>query len=102
MTDLETLKNKIEGLNKNHHIEILKIVKQTPNIRINENKSGIFINMAVLPATVLEQIEKYLFYVEDQENTLIPFESEKESFKNSFFVEKDETEFSTSMYSYQV
>ena len=100
--DLETLKNKIEGLNKNHHIEILKIVKQTPNIRINENKSGIFINMAVLPKPVLEEIEKYLFYVDAQENTLTTIETEKESFKNTFFVEKDEHEISSSMYSYQV
>ena len=44
---LETLKKTIETLNKYHQVEILKIL--TKNLcKINENKSGCYVNMSFL------------------------------------------------------
>lgn len=82
--DLEVLKKKIESLNKNHQIEILKIFLEN-DIKVNENKSGIFINMSFLETDILEKINKYLMYIQEQENNLNSLETQKEQFKNTYF-----------------
>ena len=44
--NLEDLAHKIQGLDKSHHIEILRLIKETnPSCSISENKNGCFINM---------------------------------------------------------
>jgi len=88
--ELETIKLAIEKMNKIHHIEILKIIKKNPSIVINENKSGVYINLTFLPENTLSDIQNYIHYIQDQENVLIPLESQKDFLKNTFFV-KDES-----------
>jgi len=83
--DLENIKNKIESMTKNHQIEILKILKSSPEVKINENKSGVFVNLTFLPDDVLAGIRNYLSYVHDQENSLLELESQKKAFKDTFF-----------------
>ena len=83
---LEYMKNKIENMSKNHQIEILKILKKNSTAKINENKSGIFINLSLLSTSVLEEIDFYLNYVHDQENSLQHLESQKKEFKDAFFM----------------
>ena len=82
--DLEFLKKKIESLSKNHKIEILKIFLEN-EIKVNENKSGIFINMSYLETDILEKIGKYLSYIQEQESNLNSLETQKEQFKNTYF-----------------
>ncbi len=84
---LEEMKHTIENMTKNHQIEILKILKKYSSIKINENKSGIFINLSFLPETCLQEIHNYLLYVHDQENLLLPLECQKNEYKNEFFSE---------------
>lgn len=98
--DLDNIKKKIELWPKNHQIEILKIIKNTSNTIINENKSGIYINMSFLSEKTLEDIIKYISYVEDQEQILTPLEVQKEGFKNTFFMEKEHRD--NSLYNYSV
>ena len=83
--DLENIKNKIESMSKNHQIEILKILKKVSSVKINENKSGIFINLTFLPEDVLSEIHEYLNYVYDQEKSLSQIETQKKEFKDAFF-----------------
>lgn len=87
--DLEMLKTKIEKMSKKHHIEILKILKQNANVKLNENKSGVYINLSFLPKETLSEIHNYINYIEDQEMTLTRMEFQKEEFKNTFFLEKE-------------
>ena len=82
--DLEFLKKKIESLSKTHQIEILKIFLEN-EIKVNENKSGIFINMCYLETDILEKIGKYLSYIQEQESNLNSLETQKEQFKNTYF-----------------
>ena len=42
---LKNIRNKIENLDKNNHIDILKILINN-NFFINENKNGVFINLS--------------------------------------------------------
>ena len=98
--EIEGLKNSIECLSKMHHIEILKIIKKNKSVKINENKSGVYINLTFLPKETMDEISQYIFYVKDQEQLLDPFEKEKDDFKNTFFVEKENKDEMPSIYSY--
>jgi hypothetical protein len=87
--ELEILKTKIEKMSKNHHIEILKILKKNGNVKLNENKSGVYVNLSFLPKDLVNELENYLNYIEDQETSLVTLENQKEEFKNTFFIEKE-------------
>ena len=87
--DLEDVKKTIESFNKNHQIEVLRIIQQCPTSIINENKNGIYINMTFLKNQTIERIREYIVYVQDQEKMLKPMECQKEDFKNTFFIEKE-------------
>jgi hypothetical protein len=82
---LEALKQKIESMDKTHHIEILKILKKNPAIKLNENKSGVFINLSFLPQDTMNGIQEYISYIQDQESSLKSMESQKETFKCAYF-----------------
>jgi hypothetical protein len=82
---LEKMKQKIEGMSKPHHIEILKILKENSSIKLNANKSGIYVNISYLDDETIEKINKYLHYIEDQESTLLTVEYQKEDFINEYF-----------------
>jgi len=63
----------------------LRILKKNPAIKLNENKSGIFVNISFLPSDSIEEIDKYVKYVGDQESELNLLENQKQEFKNTFF-----------------
>ena len=86
--DLETMKRTIEQWPKNHQLEILKIIKQNTST-INENKSGIYVNMSFLTDKTLDEMRGYINYVKDQETLLSPLENQMEGFKSSFFSNKE-------------
>ena len=90
--ELEMLKLKIEKMDKKHHIEILKILKRFSNVKLNENKSGVYINLVFLPSEPLEEIQKYLSYIDQQENSIMTLETQKEEYKNTYFSEKQNKE----------
>jgi hypothetical protein len=93
---LESMKHYVEGMNKNHHIEILKILQTDPSIKLNENKSGIYINLSCLNPAIFTQIEEYLNYIRDQEQSLSSLETQKRDYINTFFREKDNKDICTS------
>lgn len=82
---LEYIKNKIEGMTKNHQLEILKILKKNPTVKLNENKSGVYINLSFLPKDTMDELLYYLDYIHLQENSLEKLELQKTAFKNDFF-----------------
>jgi hypothetical protein len=82
---LNSIKDKIERMSKINQIEILKILKKHQNIKLNENKSGIFVNLSFLSKEIIEEIDKYVNYVNDQEIDINTIETQKQEFKNTFF-----------------
>lgn len=86
---LTELKNHIESLEKHHQVEILKILSKNM-CKINENKSGVFVNMTFLEQSILNEIQDYLNYMKEQEENLITTEYQKQEFINSYFVEKED------------
>lgn len=84
---LETIKSRIESMDKTHHIEILKLLKKYPQIKLNENKSGVYINLTFLPKETIDDLQSYLEYIDDQESSLMRMEYQKAEFKNAYFVD---------------
>ena len=84
--NLEFIKSKIENMSKKHHIEILKILKTNSAIKINENKSGIFINLSFLPNETIDDLYKYIDYISKQEDSLNNIENQKNMLKTEFLL----------------
>ena len=68
---LDVLKKKIELLEKNQQIEILRIIHNAQSNIINENKNGIYINMSSLSDDIIDELQNYLTYINTQEKDLI-------------------------------
>ena len=88
---LNRLKNQIEGMDKHHQIEILKILSKNL-CKLNENKNGVYVNMTFLEQPIIEELEEYIKYMKEQEENLNTTEYQKEEFKNSYFIEKEDKE----------
>ncbi len=82
---MEKLKARIERMSKTQHIEILKLLLKNPEVKINENKSGVYINLSWLPSITISMIEEYICYIDQQENALSSTECQKEEYKRAFF-----------------
>lgn len=82
-TFCQDLKDKIEKLEKYHQIEILRIIKNFSNIKINENKNGTFINLSEVSDDCLKQLEEYLKYVYTQEKIFADIENKKIEIQSS-------------------
>jgi|LauGreDrversion4_1035100.scaffolds.fasta_scaffold20415_1 hypothetical protein len=86
-TYFETLKcmvTKIDTMQKSHHIGILRILMQTDEDYINENKNGIYVNLSEVNKTTIISIQKYLDYIEFQEKNLNKIEAKQEDVKITF------------------
>jgi hypothetical protein len=67
--NLPDLKDKIDALPKEHHVEIAKLLIQG-NVPYNENQNGIFVNLVSIPEETYLKISKYITYISTQENSL--------------------------------
>lgn len=82
---LKQIKKQVENMNVSQQLEILKILHQENDVKINENKSGIYVNLTFLPKEALDKVNDYLKYVNDQETSLNIIEDKKETVKQEFF-----------------
>ena len=83
--DLTFMKDKIEKMQKNYHIELARMLIKEHSITYNENNNGIFINMSQLSSDIHEKISNFIDYVELQEKQLAIDEKEKHELKDAFF-----------------
>ena len=89
------MKSRIEKLEKEQQLEILKILNTNPDVKINENKSGVYINLSYLEPTIVSKLKAYLDYVKDQEKVLHLAETKKQDYVKTFFEERGEVAAST-------
>ena len=82
---LQILKQKIEQLEKNRQVEVLRIIHNTQSNIINENKNGIYINMSSLTDNIIDNLKTYLTHINTQEKELIINEKIMQDFQNTFF-----------------
>ena len=86
--NLDQVKLKVESMNKSNQMEILKLLQKSNNVKLNENKSGTFVNLSYLPHDVLEDIQKFIEYINEQERNLQTTENQKQTIQESFFSEE--------------
>ena len=87
-SELSFIRDSIEIMTKFNQVEILRILTKYKNVTINENKYGIHINLSELNYSTINELKMYINYVNTQEIQLKQTETEKETFKNTFFLEK--------------
>ena len=87
---LNDLKVQIENLDKIHHVKILKILKDN-KIKYSENRNGIFINMTTFNDKTIEDVEKTLLYIKEQEKNLKDIESYKKELNKDYFKNNNKT-----------
>ena len=83
--NLMKLKETIEAMSKYHQIEALRILNKNKNVVLNENKNGTFINLSELSPEIINDLECYITYVNEQQNNLKIFENEKDKIEQAFF-----------------
>ena len=74
ITKLKSLKEKIESLEKTEHQEVLKIIKRY-DCKYTENNNGVFINMNKLTDNVIEEIESFLVFSDENNKMLVKREN---------------------------
>jgi len=90
--DLNDIKRRIEKLGINYQIEILNILVKG-NVHINENKTGIRLNLGFLFENhypVFQQMMEYVEYAEEKETRLDSVEIEKQEITTAYFHEYEE------------
>jgi hypothetical protein len=85
MYDLNQIKERIEKLPKERHIEILKFLSTHNSVVMNENKSGVFINLTILEELPLKALIDYIKYIDEQEENLKTVEYQKKEFEDNYF-----------------
>ena len=83
--NLQVIKDKIECMNPNYHIEMARILINDHKIDYDENQNGIFINLTQLSPPVLQTIEKFIQYVNVQESYISVDEVQKNGLKDIYF-----------------
>jgi len=93
VAQLEYIKTSIEKMDHHNQIEVLKMLYEyTPSITINENPNGTFINLTTLPNDLIECLNKYVNYIEKQENILNDVESRKAEYAKLLKSGKNKTD----------
>jgi hypothetical protein len=85
---LNYIRDTIENMDVQNHIEILKIITKYESVVINSNKSGIRINLAELSPDIIDELFSYIKYIQKQEQSLDLVEKQKDDYKNAYFSQK--------------
>ena len=88
---LSLLKSNIESMSKHHQIEVLRILRNIPEICVNENKNGSFVNLTESSDETINKLEEYITHVNKQESQLNDVEPAKENIQNTFFKDNKDT-----------
>jgi hypothetical protein len=83
---ISILKDRIERMSKYHQIEVLRILRSKEECVINENNNGTFINLTEQSSEVIDALEQYANYVDEQQQRLTTVENEKDKIEQTFFM----------------
>jgi len=94
---LESLRLKIESMNKDRHIQALNILAKYSTVTINEPKYGnANVNLSRVPKEAVDDLTKFVSYVEDQENSLMMAEVQKKKYQEDYFASESNNATATS------
>ena len=82
---LQHIKKKCELMSFIHQKEILRILVQEKYINLNENNNGTFVNLSELDNNVINKLNNFISYVNNQEEHLKSLENQKSKLQETFF-----------------
>jgi hypothetical protein len=85
VSELNYIRDTIENMNKFNQVEVLRILNNSKDVTLNENKYGVHINLSELKRDIIDELISYIKYVTTQEINLNTIEQQKEDFKNIYF-----------------
>lgn len=86
-TRLQVIKENIESMTKFNQTQILRIL-QEQKVNTNENNNGTFINLTELKPEHIQALEKYINYVNTQQEELHTIEVEQDRIEQTFYNKK--------------
>ncbi len=86
--NLLEMKKKIEKMSFNNQIEVYKIIDNL-KVTITENNNGSFFNLSNLSPEIVEELTKFVTYIDNQEEQLKILETTKDNIKDNFFSESN-------------
>lgn len=81
---LVELKDHLEGFERSNQARALKILIDN-SVSFDENANGVFVNMSNIEPDVIEQLQKFVGYVELQQKFLEDQEKEKDLLRENYF-----------------
>ena len=81
---LVELKAHLEGFERSNQARALKILMDN-SVSFDENANGVFVNMSNVQPDVVDQLQKFVGYVELQQQFLQGQEREKEQLRENYF-----------------
>ncbi len=82
---INLIKERIENMSKYHQVEVLRLFNNYPSVKTNENNNGTFINLTEQSQDIIQTLEKYINYVDEQQKNLKKIETEKDLIEQNFF-----------------
>lgn len=82
--ELDHIQKTIEKFEKPRQVEVLKILVKH-DIKVTENKNGIFVNLTTLDPVVISDIKTYLNHIQSQETTLQNRELKQDEYAKQYF-----------------
>lgn len=86
---LNSLREQIEQMSKNNQIDVLRILYDNQKMVLNENQYGVHVNLSELSDEILNKLDSYLDYVNNQETYLNQAEQEKKQYISTFFTNEE-------------
>lgn len=81
-TQLLWMRDKIERMNKDQQLVVLRILHEHSACLLNENKNGIHVNLSEVSSDVLHRLLGYVEYVSAVETALQDTESKKNEYRH--------------------
>jgi hypothetical protein len=83
--ELLDIKTKVEKWSRFYQIGALRILHAHDRSKLNENRNGIFVNLSCISTETVEELARYVEYVEQQLTQLDTAEQVKGKLKDAFF-----------------
>lgn len=75
---IKSIKNKIEKLETTEQYEIIKILNKN-NYKYTKNNNGYFINMNNIPETLMDEIEQFIKFSNENNEKLLNEQNERKN-----------------------
>ena len=86
--ELTKMKKTIESLSKDAQIGLYKLLDKCPDVIINENQNGSFINLSGIKGDSLKLVREYLKYQEEQRTCIAELDERKKQLEDRYFQSK--------------